>query len=91
MMGKKTEEPKLAAAVSLGRRGGSKTSKLYGKAHYRKMAKIGAATKVERYGREEFYALVRFGYKPSQMTERERDAALAKIRAHRESLKKRKA
>ena len=75
------------AAVSLGRRGGMQTSTKYGRAHHTKMARLGHATKIERYGEKEFFALVRAGYKPSQMSEKERHAALKWIAAQREERK----
>lgn len=91
------ESPKLAAAVSrtakvpasvsraakaLGGRGGKQTALLYGKTQYATMARIAHKSKIKRYGAD-FYVLIRFGFKPKEMTPEQREEALAKIESDR--------
>lgn len=87
---KEKDTPKLPAAVSLGRRGGKQTAKKYGIAHFQKMGGLAAVTKAKRYGKSDFYTLIRFGLKPSEMTAKEREEALAKIESDRSLRQKRK-
>jgi len=81
------KEPKLAAAVTLGRRGGKQTAKLH-PTQFSDMGKLAHKTKMKRY--PGFYTLIPFGHHPKDMTEKQREEALAKIEANRNRRRKRK-
>lgn len=69
------------AAVLLGTIGGNAKLKQYGPEAYSKMGTAGTATVKARYGRRDYFRLMRFGYKPSQMTQEQRELALRAIDA----------